>query len=139
MNGELPEDLRYARSHEWIRVQGDTGTVGLTHQAQEELSELVFVELPAVDQEVRQDEPCTVVESVKTATDIHAPVSGRIVEINLSLTEEPGLVNRDPYGEGWLFRLRLSQPDEVDRLLTAAQYRIQYYGKAGPQKSTIGN
>ena len=139
MNGELPEDLRYARSHEWIRIQGDTGTVGLTHQAQEELSELVFVELPAVDQEVRQDEPCTVVESVKTATDIHSPVSGRIVEINPSLTEEPGLVNRDPYGDGWLFRLRLSQPDEVDRLLTAAQYQTQYYGEAGPQKSTIGN
>src|SRR5215204_3796941 len=104
----IPSDLRYAKSHEWVRVAGDTATVGITDHAQHELTDVVFVELPAVGRKVTAGEACAVVESVKTASDIYAPVSGEVVEINNAVSDNPALVNSDPYGQGWFFRVKLS-------------------------------
>lgn len=119
----VPADLRYARSHEWVRVEGDTATVGITDHAQHELTDVVFVELPAVGRQLRAGEACAVVESVKTASDVYAPVSGTVVAVNEALAGNPGLVNSAPYGEGWFFKLKLVQPAELDQLLDAAAYR----------------
>jgi glycine cleavage system H protein len=119
----VPADLRYARSHEWVRVEADTATVGITDHAQHELTDVVFVELPAVGRTLRAGEACAVVESVKTASDVYAPVSGTVTAVNEALAGDPGLVNRAPYGEGWFFKLRLAQPAELAQLLDAAAYR----------------
>lgn len=119
----VPADLRYARSHEWVRVEGDTATVGITDHAQHELTDVVFVELPAVGRQLRAGEACAVVESVKTASDVYAPVSGTVIAVNEALAGSPGLVNSTPYGEGWFFKLKLAQPAELDQLLDAAAYR----------------
>lgn len=119
----VPADLRYARSHEWVRVEGDTATVGITDRAQHELTDVVFVELPAVGRQLRAGEACAVVESVKTASDVYAPVSGTVVAVNEALAGNPGLVNSAPYGEGWFFKLKLVQPAELNQLLDAAAYR----------------
>lgn len=119
----VPADLRYARSHEWVRVEGDTATVGITDHAQHELTDVVFVELPAVGRQLRAGEACAVVESVKTASDVYAPVSGTVIAVNEALAGNPGLVNSAPYGEGWFFKLKLAQPAELDQLLDAAAYR----------------
>lgn len=121
----VPAELRYARSHEWVRVDGDLATVGITDHAQHELTDVVFVELPAVGRPLKAGEACAVVESVKTASDVYAPVSGEVVAVNEQLATHPDLVNRDPYGEGWFFRVRLSRPAEVSALLDAAAYRAQ--------------
>lgn len=121
----VPAELRYARSHEWVRVDGDLATVGITDHAQHELTDVVFVELPAVGRRLQAGEACAVVESVKTASDVYAPVSGEVVAVNEHLTAHPDLVNRDPYGEGWFFRVRLSRPAEVAALLDASAYRAQ--------------
>ncbi len=121
----VPAELRYARSHEWVRVDGDLATVGITDHAQHELTDVVFVELPAVGHHLQTGEACAVVESVKTASDVYAPVSGEVVAVNEQLSAHPDLVNRDPYGEGWFFRVRLSRPTEVAALLEAAAYRAQ--------------
>lgn len=124
----VPEDLKYAASHEWVRVEGETATVGLTDHAQHELTDVVFVELPAVGRELRAGEVCAVVESVKTASDVYAPLSGTVTAVNEALAANPGLVNSEPYGAGWFFRLRLTQPAELARLLDAAAYRAQIGG-----------
>jgi glycine cleavage system H protein len=124
----VPEDLKYAASHEWVRVEGETATVGITDHAQHELTDVVFVELPAVGRELRAGEACAVVESVKTASDVYAPVSGTVTTVNEALAANPGLVNSDPYGAGWFFRLRLTQPAELAKLLDAAAYRAQIGG-----------
>jgi len=124
----VPEDLKYAASHEWVRAEGETATVGITDHAQHELTDVVFVELPAVGRELRAGEACAVVESVKTASDVYAPVSGTVTAVNEALAANPGLVNSDPYGAGWFFRLRLTQPAELARLLDAAAYRAQIGG-----------
>jgi glycine cleavage system H protein len=124
----VPEDLKYAASHEWVRVEGETATVGITDHAQHELTDVVFVELPAVGRELRAGEACAVVESVKTASDVYAPVSGTVTAVNEALAANPGLVNSDPYGAGWFFRLRLTQPAELAKLLDAAAYRAQIGG-----------
>lgn len=124
----IPADLKYARSHEWVRVEGDTATVGVTDHAQHELTDVVFVELPAVGRKLKAGEACAVVESVKTASDIYAPVSGEVVAVNDAVTANPGLVNSTPYGEGWFFKLKLTQPAELDQLLDAAAYRAQIGG-----------
>jgi glycine cleavage system H protein len=124
----VPEDLKYAASHEWVRVEGETATVGITDHAQHELTDVVFVELPAVGRELRAGEACAVVESVKTASDVYAPVSGTVTAVNEALAANPGLVNSDPYGAGWFFRLRLAQPAELAKLLDAAAYRAQIGG-----------
>ena len=118
----IPSDLKYAKSHEWVRVDGDAATVGITDHAQSELTDVVFVELPAAGRAVAAGEACAVVESVKAASDIYAPVAGEIIEGNPALEGDPGLVNTDPYGEGWLFRIRLASPGDLDALLDAAAY-----------------
>ena len=124
----VPADLRYAKSHEWLRVAGDSGTVGITNHAQHELTDVVFVELPKVGRKVKAGEACAVVESVKTASDIYSPVSGEVVEVNPAVVENPALVNTEPYGGGWFFKLKLSAPEEAAILLSPEQYRAQIGG-----------
>ncbi len=121
----VPEDLKYADTHEWIRVEDGVGTVGITDHAQAELSDIVFVELPQVGVEFAARNAVAVVESVKAASDIYTPVSGEIVEVNSALEGEPGLLNTAPYEGGWLFKIRLSDPGELDALLSAEAYREQ--------------
>src|ERR1700722_13423709 len=118
----IPSDLRYAKSHEWVRVSGDTATVGITDHAQSELTDIVFVELPAVGRKVKAGESCAVVESVKTASDIYSPVSGEIAAVNPELGPHPELVNSDPYGAGWFFQVKPSAPAELEQLLTPSAY-----------------
>jgi glycine cleavage system H protein len=124
----VPSDLRYAKSHEWVRVSGMDATVGITDHAQHELTDVVFVELPQVGRNVKAGEACAVVESVKTASDIYSPVSGEIVEVNKAVAENPALVNTEPYAGGWLFRARLSNPAEVGALLSPEQYAAETGG-----------
>ena len=119
---KIPEDLRYTKSHEWVRVEGQTATVGITDHAQTELTDVVYVELPQVGKELKAGEACAVVESVKAASDIYAPLSGRVTEVNIKLEQDPGLVNSDPYGEGWFFKVELTCPEEVSQLLDAQAY-----------------
>ncbi len=120
---EVPSDLRYTATHEWARLEEDgTVTVGITDHAQESLGDLVFVETPAVDSIVQAGEGCAVVESVKAASDIYAPVDGVIVDSNSRLTEEPELVNGDPYGEGWIMRIRPEDPDSLEELMDGDDY-----------------
>ncbi len=125
----IPPDLKYTKSHEWVRVQGDTATMGITDHAQHELTDLVFVELPAVNRSIKGGEAFAVVESVKTASDIYSPVSGQVVEINKAAVDNPALVNSEPYGSGWFCRVKLSAPDELIGLMTAAQYGAQIGGQ----------
>src|ERR1051325_11561702 len=108
----VPSDLKYAKSHEWVRVSGDTATVGITDHAQHELTDIVFVELPEVGRKVKAGEACAVVESVKTASDIYSPVSGDVVEVNPAVVADPALANSDPYGAGWLFKVKLANAGE---------------------------
>jgi glycine cleavage system H protein len=124
----VPADLKYAKSHEWVRVSGDTATVGITDHAQHELTDIVFVELPAVGRKVKAGDACAVVESVKTASDIYSPVSGEIVEVNKAVADNPALVNAEPFSSGWLYRLRLSNLAELDGLSSPAQYSAQIAG-----------
>jgi glycine cleavage system H protein len=121
----VPADLKYAQSHEWVRVNGDTAVVGITDHAQQELTDVVFVELPAVGRQVRAGEACAVVESVKTASDIYSPVGGQIVEVNKALADNPALVNSEPYGSGWFYKIRLNDPKELDKLLSPEAYKKQ--------------
>lgn len=118
----FPKELKYTKSHEWTRKDHDRMIVGITEYAQHEISDVVFVELPHVGQEVKQGKSVSIVESVKAAFDIYAPVSGVIKAINTTLESNPALVNSDPYGKGWLFELTPAQPAEWDALLTAEQY-----------------
>ena len=125
MSSKVSDDLKYAKSHEWVRVSGDTATVGITDHAQHELTDIVFVELPAVGRKVKAGEACAVVESVKTASDIYSPVSGEITVVNQGLVNDPALVNSDPYGKGWFYQIKLTQPNEVGSLLSPADYKKQ--------------
>jgi len=125
MSSKVPADLKYAKSHEWVRVAGDVATVGISDHAQHELTDVVFVELPTVGRKVKAGEACAVVESVKTASDIYSPVSGEIVKTNQAVVDQPALVNTDPYGAGWFFEIKVAQTSEVADLLTAAQYTAQ--------------
>tara|TARA_Y100001968_G_scaffold60032_3_gene51012 strand:- start:512 stop:895 length:384 start_codon:yes stop_codon:yes gene_type:complete len=122
---DIPTDLKYASSHEWVRVEGDTAVIGISDHAQQELTDLAFIELPEVGAALSSGDACGVVESVKTASDIYAPVSGEVTEINDALESEPGIVNEDPYGDGWFYRIRLSNADEVEDLLTPEDYAEQ--------------
>jgi glycine cleavage system H protein len=124
----VPEDLKYAKSHEWVRVSGGVATVGITDHAQHELTDVVFVELPDVGRKVKAGEACAVVESVKTASDIYSPVSGEITEVNKPVTDNPALVNTEPYAGGWLYKIKLSDPGEMSALLGPEQYRAQIGG-----------
>ena len=122
---KVPADLKYTKSHEWVRVVGDTVTIGITDHAQHELTDIVFVELPTVGDKVKAGEACAVVESVKTASDIYSPLSGEIIEANKSVVEDPALVNAEPYGEGWFYKIKLSNPGELDTLLAPDKYKAQ--------------
>jgi len=125
MSSQVPSDLKYAKSHEWVRVTGETATVGITDHAQHELTDVVFVELPAVGRKIKAGEACAVVESVKTASDIYSPVSGEVTKINQAVVDQPALVNSDPYGIGWFFEVKLLQSSELAGLLSPADYKGQ--------------
>jgi glycine cleavage system H protein len=118
----VPSDLRYTRDHEWIRIDGDEATVGITAYAADQLGDIVFVELPDAGRTLEQARPFGVVESVKAVSDLFAPVSGEVMAINDALVGGPELVNSDPYGDGWMVRLRISEPDELDDLLDGDAY-----------------
>lgn len=120
---KFPKKLRYTREHEWIQIEGNQATVGITDYAQHELGEVVFVELPKVGDSVTKDEPFGVVESVKAASDIYAPVSGEVTETNDDLVSSPELINDDPYGDAWLVRVEMSDKAEIEHLMTAAEYQ----------------
>jgi glycine cleavage system H protein len=121
----IPENLRYATSHEWILVEGDTGTVGITDHAQAELTDIVFAEPPTIGKSVKAGDVAAVVESVKAASDIYAPVSGEVVERNEAIEADPSLLNTDPFGAGWIFKIRIADAAEVAALKDAAAYREQ--------------
>ncbi len=125
MSTKVPADLKFAKSHEWVRVADGVATVGITDHAQHELTDVVFVELPAAGRKVKAGEACAVVESVKTASDIYSPVSGEIVEVNQTVVDQPALINTDPYDKGWFYKIKLSQPDELAKLSNAADYNKQ--------------
>ncbi|HEY1789709.1 MAG TPA: glycine cleavage system protein GcvH [Verrucomicrobiae bacterium] len=124
----IPSDLKYTKSHEWVRVAGDTATIGISDHAQQELTDIVFVELPDAGRRVKTGEACAVVESVKTASDIYAPVSGEILEANKTVADQPALANSDPYGQGWFFKIKLTSPDELKSLMSPDQYKAQVEG-----------
>ena len=115
-------DLKYTREHEWIRIDGDVGTVGISHFAQEQLGDVVFVELPEIGKNVVLGDEAAVIESVKAASELYAPVSGEIIEVNSALNDAPELVNSDPTGEGWFIKIRLSKADELQALMDEAAY-----------------
>jgi glycine cleavage system H protein len=123
MSSQIPQDLKYAQSHEWVRVEGDTATIGITDHAQHELTDVVFVELPPKGRQVKAGGACAVVESVKTASDIYSPVSGEVIDTNQAVVDQPALVNTDPYGAGWFYKLKLSDKAELDKLLSPVQYK----------------
>ena len=118
----VPQNLKYTKSHEWVRVEGEFAVVGITDHAQKEMTDIVYVEPPPVGDNVEAGKECAVVESVKAATDIYTPVSGEVVETNGALSNKPELVNQDPYGKGWLFKLKMSDPPQADELLTPDDY-----------------
>ncbi len=118
----VPKDLLYTKEHEWARVEGDVVTVGITDYAQSQLSDIVYVELPEVGTQVQAMEPFGTVEAVKAVSDLYSPVSGEVVAINERLADEPDLVNKDPYGEGWMIRVKLSNPEELKNLLSPEEY-----------------
>jgi glycine cleavage system H protein len=124
----VPADLKYASSHEWVRVEGDTATVGITDHAQHELTDVVFVELPKQGRVVKAGEACAVVESVKTASDIYAPIGGEVVAVNKAVVDDPALVNREPYTGGWFFKVKLANAGDLNALLDAAKYTKQIGG-----------
>ncbi len=117
-----PEDRRYTASHEWVRIDGETGTVGITDHAQKELGEIVYLELPEVGHVFNAEEEFGTVESVKAVSELFTPVSGEVVEINKAAVAEPGIVNDDPYGDGWLIKVKLSTDEEAGKLMTAERY-----------------
>jgi glycine cleavage system H protein len=119
---EFPEDLKYSKEHEWVLVEGNVATVGITDYAQDQLGDIVFVELPAVGDKVSKEDAFGVVESVKAVSDIYAPVSGKVLEVNDDLPENPEMLNEDPYGDGWIIKIEMSDRDELDDLMAAAEY-----------------
>lgn len=121
----VPQNLRYNSSHEWVLLEGDIATVGISDHAQEELTDVVFVELPPVGKTVDVGDPTAVVESVKAASDIYAPISGEIVEGNPDVEADPSLVNTDPYGKGWIFKMKVKDVAQVEALMDAAAYTAQ--------------
>lgn len=124
----VPENLLYAKSHEWLREGQGTATVGISDHAQHELTDVVFVELPEVGRKVAAGEACAVVESVKTASDIYSPIAGEVIAVNDRIVADPGLVNADPFGDGWFFQIRPDKAIDASTLLTPAAYRAQIGG-----------
>jgi glycine cleavage system H protein len=119
----VPDDLHYTESHEWVRVEGENARVGITDHAQAELTDVVYVELPKVGATAEAKAQIAVIESVKAASDIYAPVKGTVVEVNKALEGNPALINTDPFGEGWIFMLKMDAPEQVNQLKDAAGYR----------------
>jgi glycine cleavage system H protein len=119
---KYPENFRYSKEHEWVRVEGDIGTVGITNHAQEELGDIVYVDLPKIGARVDQGSSLGSVESVKAVSDFYAPVGGEVTEVNSALADAPEKLNADPHGEAWLVKLRLNAPAEVEKLMAAAEY-----------------
>lgn len=119
---EFPKNLRYTKEHEWVHVEGDVAMVGITDYAQSELGDVVFVELPAKGRTLKASETFGVVESVKSVSDLYAPVSGEILDVNGTLESEPELVNKSPYYQGWMIKIRMSDPAEIDRLMDSLSY-----------------
>lgn len=122
---KIPDNLKYTKEHEWLKADGDTVTVGITDYAQGELGDVVFVELPAEGTEVKAMDTFGTIEAVKAVSDLYAPVSGKIVEKNKTLDDDPMTVNRDPYGDGWMVRIEISDKSELDNLLSAEDYKKQ--------------
>ncbi len=118
----IPEGLKYTKEHEWIQVDGEVGIVGITDYAQNELSDIVFVELPEVGQKVAKGERVATLEAVKTVADVYSPVTGEVIEVNERLADEPDLINRDPYGDGWIVKIKIKNLDELNDLLSAEEY-----------------
>ena len=119
----IPSDLKYTRDHEWVRVEGNIATIGITDFAQGELGDIVYVEVETVDETLDQEEVFGTVEAVKTVSDLFLPVSGTILEFNENLEDQPEVVNSDPYGEGWMIRVEMSDPSQVEELLSDAEYK----------------
>ena len=119
---EIPKDYKFTKTHEWVKVDGDIVTIGISDFAQSELGDITYLELPAVGQEINKSEPLGVVESVKAASDVYAPVSGEVVEENESVVDTPELVNSSPYGDAWLVKIRLSDPSQLDELMDSSDY-----------------
>ncbi|MGH7813785.1 MAG: glycine cleavage system protein GcvH [Candidatus Binataceae bacterium] len=119
---EIPQGLKYSKEHEWVAVEESTATVGITDHAQDQLGEIVYIELPAVGDKVSKDDPFGVVESVKAVSDVYAPVTGTVVEINENLAESPETVNEDPYGDGWLIKVKVADSTDLDDLMDSAEY-----------------
>ncbi len=119
---EFPEDYKYSKEHEWVLVEGNVATIGITDFAQDQLGDIVFVELPAVGDKVSKEDAFGVVESVKAVSDIYAPVSGKVLEVNDDLPENPEMLNEDAYGDGWIIKIEMSDPEELSDLLSAAEY-----------------
>ncbi len=117
-----PEDLKYSEEHEWLRLDGDTAIIGITHFAQDSLGDVVFVELPEVGSDVKQFEKMGEIESVKAVSDLYCPVGGKVIEVNDSLTDSPELVNDSPYGDGWMLKVEMADSSEIERLMSASEY-----------------
>ena len=118
----FPSDLKYAKTHEWLRLEGDVATIGISDFAQGELSDIVYVEITAVGKAIKREEPIGTIEAVKAVSDLYSPVSGQVIEANESLKDSPANVNKDPYGEGWMAKIRISDPSELKNLLDSAAY-----------------
>ncbi len=119
---EIPQGLKYSKEHEWVACEESIATVGVTDHAQEQLGEIVYVELPAVGDKISKDDPFGVIESVKAVSDIYAPVTGTVIEVNEDLPESPETVNEDPYGDGWLVKVRMTDPSDLDDLMDNEEY-----------------
>jgi glycine cleavage system H protein len=119
----IPENLKYTKEHEWLRVEDETGTIGVTDYAQGELGDVVFVELPKVGLKFKQNDSIGTIEAVKTVADIYAPISGEVLEVNSALSDSPDLINNDPYGKGWMLKVRINQLDEIDSLMNTDDYK----------------
>ena len=119
----IPQELKYTKDHEWVKIEGDTATIGVTDFAQGELGDIVYVEVETLDETLEKEEVFGTVEAVKTVSDLYMPLSGEIIEFNDSLEDEPEKVNNDPYGEGWMIKIKLSDSSEVEDLLSAEEYK----------------
>jgi len=120
---KVPEELKYTEEHEWVKVEGEIGIVGITDFAQNELSDIVYVELPEVGKNIKKGEVIATVEAVKTVADVYSPISGEIVEVNEKLKDEPSIINNDPYGEGWIAKIKMENPEEINALLDHTAYK----------------
>lgn len=120
---DTPSDLKYTEEHEWLRVDGDTVEIGITDYAQGELGDIVFVELPSVGDQIERGESFGTIEAVKAVSDLYAPITGKVTEINDSLEDDPTVINRDPYGDGWMIKVEISDSSEIEKLLTADAYK----------------